>query len=233
MIVTIHQPEHLPWLGYFYKMMHADLFVILDNVQYRKNYFQNRNQIVTNGKPNYVTVTVPNKNHMDYLLCDIPIVGNSWTTGYLNKIKESYRKHPYFHIHYPEIESIIMENHTSLESLNMSLIEYFRRFLGITTPLVYSKYLGLTSGKSDLVFDICTSLNADVYIAGISGKDYLDLQKFSSAGITIKYDEYQKTPYEQYRTNEFVPYMSTLDLIMNHDKDTSLSIIESSYKLID
>lgn len=231
MIVSIHQPEHMPWLGFFYKMLRSDKFVILDSVQYRKNYFQNRNQIVTNGKPNYITATVQNKGHMSTRICDMKLGDPKFKKSYLNKIRESYRKHPYFNIHFSAIEEILNTDYEYLEEMNMRLIEYFRDFLSIETPLIYSRNLNLNSSKDELVLDICKELSADTYIAGISGRDYLDLNEFSRVGIQVLYDEYQKYEYPQYKSSEFVPYMSILDLVMNCNAEISKNIILNSFKL--
>ena len=231
MIISIHQPEHMPWLGFFYKMKHSELFVILDSVQYRKNYFQNRNQIVTNGKPNYITVTVPTPGHISSTIDQMKLGQNDWRTGYLNKIKESYRKHPYFNIHFPEIEKIILEDFEYLEDLNMELINYFRDFLGIETPLVYSKDLGIDTHKDNLVFDICKKLGADTYISGVFGREYLNLDQFKESNIKVVYNEYTKYEYSQYKLNDFIPYMSLLDIAMNHDSEEANNILESSFVL--
>lgn len=232
MTITIHQPEHMPWAGFFYKMMHADTFVILDHVQYRKNYFQNRNQILFNGKPNYITISVPTKGHMQSGICDMKVGENDWKSGYLNKIREAYKHHPYFKDHYENIADIINRPYEFLEEYNMSLIKYFKDFLSIESEFVHSRDLTLEGSKSDLILSICNELKADTYIAGSSGPDYLDVSTFRECGIDLFYNEYNKREYCQYKSPSFVPYMSILDIIMNLDKSDAIKLIEESFSLI-
>lgn len=232
MIVTIHQPEHMPWAGFFYKMMHADKFVILDSVQYRKNYFQNRNRILYNGKPNWITVTVPVKGHMDSTICNMKVGENDWKTGYLNKIKEAYRHHPHFDTHYRNIEEIINSPYEYLEEYNMALIVYFKEFLGIECELVYSKDLNVHGDKSDLILDICECLGADTYIAGSSGPDYLDTESFMEQDTMLLYNAYNGKEYPQFKSTEFTPYMCILDIVMNLSKEEAVDLIEESFSLV-
>ena len=233
MVVTIHQPEHMPWAGFFYKMMHADTFVILDDVQYRKNYFQNRNRILYNGKPNWITVTVPVKGHMDSIICNMKVGENDWKTGYLNKIREAYRHHPHFEIHYPKIEEIINSPYEYLEEYNMALILYLKEFLGIKANIIYSRDLSLKGSKSDLILEICKEVGATKYVAGASGPDYLNVSEFRKEGISLCYDKYMEKSYPQFKSKEFIPYMSILDIIMNLNKEEAISLISESFSLVE
>ena len=99
MIITIHQPEHLPWLGFFNKLSKAEVFVILDSVPYRKNYFQNRNKIIGSNGEQYIGIPTVNVGHIEGTIAStkIAVDGNhKWKTKYLNTIKMSYGKYPFF-----------------------------------------------------------------------------------------------------------------------------------------
>jgi len=218
-ITTIHQPENFPHIGFFNKMSKADTFIILDNVQYRKNYFQNRNQIInTKGVPEYVTTPVQLKGHMSSNIADIRINNDiDWSTRNLKQIYSAYKDHPYFDDCYPDIEKLLNHKYDRLIELNMSIISYFMHKLSLQSNIVYASDLPSNEGhKTDLLVNLCKSVGTSVYIAGNSGKDYLEVEKFNYEGIYVASHEYTPIPYSQYsKDNVFVPFMSTLDAVMN------------------
>ena len=216
MIVTIHQPEHMPWLGYFNKMAKADLYVILDSVQFEKNYFQNRNKIVGSNGVQWLGIPVQMKGHMDGSIRDTKIFGDAkWRVKYLNTVRMSYAKHPYFKEVYPVVEAAIMTETEYIADINIAILTAFAEKMGIRPKFVRSSELGVNGLKSDLILDICKATNATMYIAGPSGRDYLDVESFRAAGIEVTYNDYTHPTYPQKKTEEFVPYMSSLDLFMN------------------
>lgn len=218
MIVTIHQPEHLPWLGFFNKLAKAERFVLLDSVQYEKNYFQNRNRIIGSNGPQWIGLQVSTKGHMDNTLAgtEINLVGNAkWKEKYLQTIKQSYGKHPYFQEVFPVIEEAYAIDSVLLCDYNIRIIRAFADKLDFHPEFVRSRDLPVGGLKSDLILDICKATQATTYIAGPSGRDYLNLQSFADCGIRVVFNDYHHPEYPQRRTETFVPYMSSVDLFMN------------------
>lgn len=127
MIVTIHQPEHLPWLGFFNKLAKAELFVILDHVQFEKNYFQNRNRIIGTNGPQWIGIPVKTKGHMDGSIAntEISLAGGNlkWKEKYLQTIKQSYGKYPFFNQVYPIIEEVFSQDSMMLCDYNIDIIK--------------------------------------------------------------------------------------------------------------
>src|SRR5438132_417721 len=121
MIVTIHQPEHLVWLGLLNKIKMADAYVIFDSVQFKKNYFENRNRIKTQDGPMWLTVPV--KNHsISTVIKDIEISYDTpWQKKYLAAIQTNYGKAQYFGEYFSAIEKIINKNHRLLVDLNIEV----------------------------------------------------------------------------------------------------------------
>lgn len=226
MIITIHQPEHLPWLGFFNKMAKAELFVIMDNVQFEKNYFQNRNRIIGTNGVQWIGLAVKTVGHMDNILCDTEIAGDSrWKNKYLKTIQMSYGKHPFFDQTFTALEDAIALDTNKLTDINVSIFKSFADKMNIRPEFVRASKLNVQGKKSDLVLDICKNLGATTYISGPSGRDYMNLQSYKDANIEVKFNDYHHPIYEQKKTAEFIPYMSTLDLIMNVGFEQAKNII--------
>ena len=219
MIITIHQPEHLPWLGLFNKIAKAEKFVILDSVQYEKNYFQNRNRILGTNGVQWISIPVSNKGHMDGSIATTLIATDpknaKWKEKYLQTITQSYKKYPYFNDVYPLLEKAINTDTEYFCEINIAIIKSFCDALDIHPEYIRSTELNVDGLKSSLILDICKEVGTDVYIAGPSGRDYLDMKSFEDAGITVKFNDYHHPVYPQKRTDEFISHLSALDLFMN------------------
>lgn len=216
MIVTIHQPEHLPWLGYFHKMARADLHVFLDNVQYRKNYYQNRNQILTYQGPTWLTVPVKHRGHMSSTLREMEISGPpNWRKKYWRTLELAYKKHPYFHRYAPFFEELLATERTYLVDLNYAIIQYLAQELDVHPQFVKASDLGVAGSSSELLLEICVKLGATVYLSGPSGRDYLDLDLFRRHGIRVEFHQFTHPVYPQYGRTDFTPRLSVIDLLSN------------------
>lgn len=218
MIITIHQPEHLPWLGFFNKLSKAEVFVILDSVQFEKNYFQNRNRIIGSNGVQYIGIPASTTGHMEGTIATTKIAAATnpkWKTKYLNTIRQSYSKHPFFAEVFPLLEKALSIQTDNLCDINIAIFQSFAEAMGFFPNYVRSSTLKASGLKSDLILNICKELNADVYIAGPSGRDYLDMQSFADSGIKVVFNDYHHPTYPQKKCETFVPYMSALDLFMN------------------
>ncbi len=215
MQVTIHQPEHMPWLGFFHKMAQADLFVILDNVQFTKNNWQNRNKFIDpNGRVFWLTVPVLTKGHLKTTIKDMEIdYTQKWQKKYWGRLSDSYRHHPYFEKYAADIKTILDRNYQYLVEINYQLLHFFRKALGINNRIVKASELNPTGKRSELLLDICLKTGATSYLSGPSGRDYLTLQIFSERDIEVRFHQFNHPVYE---SKHFSPYLSTLDFLMNH-----------------
>lgn len=224
--VTIHQPETYPWLGFFNKMMLADEYVILDNVQFRKNYFQNRNQFLTRQGSVFLTIPVDFKNHK--IIKDITIkYDTNWQSKHLNTIKQSYGKSKYFDLHISFFEMLYSQRFDHLIDFNMTIIKYVREIFHISSPLLKASALSVEGSSTELLLNICTERGASVYISGRDGRNYLDMTLFTNAGVKVVYHDFSHPQYEQFNAPEFTPYMNTFDLLFNYSVEESKKIIET------
>ena len=215
MKISIHQPEHLPWLGFFHKMSKCDSYVLLDSVQFTKNNYQNRNRLVDReGNVFWSTVPVRMTGHTSKLICEMDIDNSQpWSRKAWARIVASYRQHPYFDRLAPELESLFSAKYGLLVDLNLALIEMFRRELEISVPMYRSSEMGISGSRSSLLLAICQALEADTYLSGPSGRHYLDVQLFQEGRVSVEYHDFL---HPQYKAPAFRPYLSTLDLLMNH-----------------
>lgn len=216
MKVTIHQPEHLVWLGLIKKIADADIFVILDSVQFEKNYFQNRNKIKTQDGWMWLTVPVK-KMPLITLIKDIEIsYDQNWQDKYLKSLQVYYAKAPYFTEYYPAIEQIINKHHAHLADLNIELLIFLLQSFGVTgKTIVRSSSMGLQAvGGSAVCLEIAQKQGAHIYLAGPSGRDYLHLNDFAQAGIDVEFHHFDHPTYHQLH-GDFLPYMASIDALFN------------------
>ena len=212
-VVTIHQPEHLSYLGLFHKISMCNTLVLLDNVQYEKNYFQNRNRINTLDGEKYITVPVTN-THAD--ISEVEIMPNYFTYQVYKNVKTieaAYRKCPYWKEYGESFIDLYAYNYFRyISNYNQELLKWVLNVLGIETKIYKSSELGAQGHKTDLLVDICKRVGADKYIAGKSGHDYLEMDKFD---IPVEFQQFVHPIYTQYGKTEFTPYMSVIDAIFN------------------
>lgn len=223
MIVTIHQPEHMPWPGFFDKVSRADLFVILDNVQFRKNYFQNRNKIRTANGSSWITVPV--NRTIETLINEVRIADDAgWKKRWWNTIYLAYKRSRYFDMYAGDLEKAMTIDTGLLSELNINLIKCLFRFMGISTRVQIASELGAQGKGSDMLLDICKKVGADGYLSGISGKEYLKIDDFSREGIAVNFQEFHHPIYKQLY-EPFMPCMSVIDLVFNYGS-ASLEVIK-------
>ncbi len=222
--VTIHQPEAFPWLGYFNKMMLADEYIVLDNVQFRKNYFQNRNQFLTKQGATYLSIPVDFKNNK--IIKDIRIRYNEkWQKKHLDTIKQTYGKAKCFNKHIGFFEDLYSTQIELLVDFNMKVINYIKNHLDIKTPIFKASDLEVSGSSGELLLNICKKRDADIYISGRDGRNYLDISIFEKAGIDIVYHDFHHPEYQQFNSKKFVPYMTTFDLLFNYSAEEAKEII--------
>ena len=213
-VVSIHQPEYLPWLGFLEKLDQSDIFVLLDTVQFRKNYFQNRNKIRVGDGWRWLTVPVVKGPH-SRRLNEMEIANDrKWRREHWNLISLYYRNAPHFSEVEADFEEVYEQPWEKLVDLNVQIIRTMAKCLGIETKLVVASELGLDwgVGGTEVNLNICKFLKAEVYLSGQFGRNYLDEEPFAEAGIQIAYQSFQHPVYQQ-RFEPFAEGMSAIDFL--------------------
>lgn len=215
MMLAIHQPEFMPWLGFFNKMKMADKYIVFDHVQFKKRYFENRNKIKFNEKSIWLTLPVKSRSRFTQAIKDVEIDASvPWQRKMSEKIRHCYSRSSFFNDYYQEVVNIIhAEGYKRLIDFNMAFIEFFRHVFVISTPMEFSSDLNVESFQgSDLILEICKKTGATKYLCGISGKDYLKLEEFQKSGIEIIWQDFRHPEYPQ-EGKPFIPSLSALDLV--------------------
>jgi len=221
MIVAAHQPLYLPWLGFFDKVAKCDRFVLMDDLQFTSQNYQNRNRVKVNNGTTWLTVPLVHRRR-DERICDKEIMNRSsrrhhWQRRSWRTLTIHYGKARYFD-HYAEaLEQAYTRQWTRLLDLDTHLLTLMLGWLGIKTDIILASTLGLRGQRSDRILDMCTRLSATTYLSGAGGsREYLDVEKFNQAGIGISWQQFNHPTYPQrYPEIGFLRYLSALDLLLN------------------
>jgi hypothetical protein len=233
MIYSVHQPQYLPWLGFFDKLLKSDCFIFLDDVQYKHREFQNRNKIRT--KDGWIWLTVPVLDKRGTKIKDL-LIDNSkdWASSHLKSLKSWYARAPYFDKHIGFFEKLYSGEWRQLVDLNVAVIEYVVEVLGIKKKITFESALGAGGEKTQRIVNIGKKIGADVYLSGAGGRDYLEDALFGEAGVELTYQDYAHPVYRQQFMKgnaDFIPYMSVVDLMFN-EGDGSRNVIEGGSRRV-
>lgn len=223
MILSIHQPAYLPWLGYFHKIYLSDIFVYLDDTQFEKNSFINRNKIKTAQGESWLTVPVNLKEHFQNKIYQTVIADKKWQKNHWQSIELNYKKTKYWSDYSDLIRSVYLRDYQYISDLCFDQLNIILKILEIKTKVIKSTDLKILSKKDDLVLDICKELSANIYVSGKLGKDYINEDKFIQNNIKLYFQDYIHPIYDQI-WGDFKPFMSVIDLIFNQGPK-SLDII--------
>jgi hypothetical protein len=227
MILSIHQPHFFPWLGYFDKMVKSDFFIYLDNVQFSKNYFQNRTKIKSiNGAEEWLTLPIK-KAPLETLIKFIELSDTFKIKLIEQKLKHNYGKSIYLESYLSQILNIF-EFHGNLSKLNIKSTEFIINQVGFGPERMVASDLNINEADANLrLIKYCQELNCDVYLSGVGGKKYMDLELFKKAGIEVRFQDFQpnKIKYNQIG-NDFLPGLSVLDVILNVGSEGLLNLLE-------
>jgi WbqC-like protein len=229
MKVAICQPTYLPWLGYFDLMDQVDTFVLLDSVQFEKQSWQQRNRIKTPTGLQWLTVPVVFRGRLGQKIDEVEIRDSEFWRNHARAIELNYARAPFFENYFPGLMEIFRSvgHNVRLVDLNLQLIQWLMRWLGVTTPLVRSSSLNRQGKRSELLASICAAMDATSYLSPIGSAEYLlrEVNAFEAQNIEVSFHHYQHPQYRQ-QFGAFIPYASVLDLLFN-EGERSMEIIRS------
>ncbi len=218
MKIAIHQPEFIGYPGLYYKIWKADIYVVLDNVQYISQGFINRNRIGTFAGPMWITVPVKKSGKRFQIIKDVQIDNSQkWKKKILNAIQRNYARTPYFKQYFSEFSSIILtREYTYILDLNLALLKYFCKILKIKTKFILSSELEVEGHKNKLLINIIKKINGTTYICGMGAKDtYMNEAIFEKEEIRVEYTNYVPLKYTQIFP-EFQENLCILDLLFHY-----------------
>jgi hypothetical protein len=219
MVVVIHQPHFIPWLGYLHRMAQADLFVLFDHVQFERRNYQNRTRVLLEGEERWLSVPVMQHSQKERILdkeIDNRLADRPWGPAHYQTLRHAYRAAPFVNLYAPELKKIFERRWDRLVDLNWATLHLLRDAFGIRTPIVRSSELGVQGSKSELVLNVCRAVGADALLAGFGGsRDYLDRQAFAEAGVAIRLHQFRHPIYKQCASAEFTPGLAGIDMLFN------------------
>jgi hypothetical protein len=213
---AIHQPQFLPWLGHFQKINMADVFVFLDNVQFRKNEFQNRNRICTERGVHWLTVPVTFR--FGDTIREVGIGQRArWRDKMWRTVQQAYGAAPFFEGFAPGLKRIIDRQWSNLAEINMASVLWLMDCLGVDTrTIVASDLPDLTPDRTKRLVDICRHLGAGTYISGAQAECYLKVEEFHEAGIEVEFQRFVHPVYPQCNSQAaFASHLSAVDGLFN------------------
>ncbi len=214
-ITGIIQSNFIPWAGYFDFINSCDEFIFLDDTQYTKESWRNRNKVKTSNGAKWINVPVRFSLLQRTSIDQTPInYSLKWQKQHELLLTAHYKNAPYFKALFSEYMSIISKEYSSISELNFHIFEWICSYLYIKTPLTQARKYQAYGTKTDRVIDLLKKSNASVYLSGPAAKDYLEVDKFKEAQIELRYKSYSYPPYPQIH-GDFVPGLSILDLLFN------------------
>lgn len=218
MIVSIHQPAYLPWLGYYHRIAVSDVHIVLDHVQFEKNSFVNRNRIRTAQGSCWMTVPVRTRGRFGRLpIRELEIDRTvAWRRKHWETIRQHYACAAHFADHAEFFEAVYQRDWDLLIDLCAEINRYVLGVLAIDTRLQYSSSMQPHARKSELVLELCRAARATEYLSGPLGRQYLREDDFHREGIAVRYQDYDHPRYGQCRGDGFLANMSVVDLLFNH-----------------
>jgi hypothetical protein len=221
MLIAIHQPHYIPWLGYLDRMVKSDIFIILDHVQFERRNFQNRTQIRLEDARRWLTVPVVQVSQKETIIgkaVDNSETGSRrWGPNHFKTLKYAYRKAPFFEAYAPRLQEILEARWDQLVDLDLAMLDFLRQAFDITTPLKRSSEMRAEGARSELMLCLCREIGPDTtFLGGIGGsRRYLDLAAFAQAGIGVRWQDFTHPIYPQCGDGGFIPGLMSLDMLFN------------------
>lgn len=231
-VVAIHQPNFFPWLGYFNKMALADVFIILDNVQFPKKggTWCNRVKLLVGGKPDWVTMPVERNFHGTRLISDMKINNNvPWRKQLLKTIHTNYSRKPFYKEALQLIEDLINNPTNYLAEFNMNAIMAIAKRLKMDgRKIIFSSTFNVEGKGTDLLIALVKQVGGNVYLSGGGAAGYQEDNKFAMAGIELRYQCFNHPNYLQHRGREFIPGLSIIDALMNCGIEQTYALLNNT-----
>jgi hypothetical protein len=214
-IVSIHQPNYLPWLGYFHKISYSDVFVFLDDSQYTPKTYTNRCAIPQNGKQNRLSVPV-SLERWDTPIRGVQLDTRTFARKHLEFFRHTYGKCQAYNGIMERLQPVFDGGEVNLANFNIALIREIASYIGLETKFVNLSDLGINTKKNQLLVDVMKSVGGDVFVSGIGAKSYIDgnEQIYLDNGVRLAYQNFEHPIYRT-RQREFVKGCSIIDLAFN------------------
>lgn len=226
--VVIHQPDFLSYLGFFHRFLFADLWVILDQVQFvsgTSKSWQNRDKIKTAQGEKWITVPVQKAPHRTPIN-QILLASTNWREEHLHLLENAYIKAPYYEAILPRVKELYACDCVKLADFNLKSSEMLMNLLDIKIEAVLASDLQPVGKSNELLVDILKKVGAGTYLSGVGARAYFEPAPFEAAGIKVVWQQFNHPTYPQLH-GDFIPYLSSLDLLFNCGIENSRTILRN------
>lgn len=223
-IAAIHQPNYLPWIGFFNKIHRSDVFVFMDDAEYSSGSWLDRNRVKTPDGWTWLTVPVQKSKG---LIKEAQInQQQDWRSDHWKTFTHNYGGAEYFENWRPFLEETYDREWEYLYPLDRHLIEGICDRVGIDYEFVDASTLNVDAKASERLAELCNVVDADTYLCGMGADDYMEDDVFYQRGISVTYQDFDHPTYEQ-RFDEFVPNMTFLDAVLNIGSEAAHELVTS------
>jgi hypothetical protein len=232
---AIHQPNFLPWLGYFSKIAAVDTFVFFDSVAISNGKtWTSRSQIMVNGQAHRLSLPTLQSGRSGQRICDVELIdfSHNWQKM-LRKLRINYGKSVHFSAIFPFLENFERENFTHLADFNCQFIEKTTRELGLQTQFLRAsskpELMQSADLKTDYIVQTCLAFDIKNYLSGRGGSLlFLEQAKFKQAGIQLDFHNFMPKEYPQFNSPNFISGLSVIDVLMNCGWQGTFEMLRSS-----
>lgn len=214
-VIGIVQPTYLPWLPFFERMAAADVFVLLDDVEYSKNSFLNRNSVKTSGGRHLLTAPVLYTGHSHASINEIEVDEKvHWRAKHWRTLDQAYARAPYWPQFRAEIASLYDRPYRRLIDVMLPFVELMRNAFKIDTPCYQASALNIGGRRNEKLVRICRHFGGTHFIVKPGTQDYHPAEEFEPYGVQFAYLSYSKIIYPQLH-GTFESMLSGLDFLFN------------------
>ena len=224
--ICIHQPDFVPYLGFFQRLLMSQHFILLDDVQFIRRGWQHRDRIKGRNGQVWLTLAL-RKGDYHQLINEVELSDDpKWIEDNLNLLRECYGKARYFDEIFPQVESVYRAGHRRMIEFNCALLDLAMKHFDISVPISRASEYGISTTSSVRLLALVQARQGDAYLTGTGSRDYLDEGMFRSAGVQVIWQDFRHPVYPQLY-GDFEPMLSCLDMLFNCGRDAA-SILRST-----
>jgi hypothetical protein len=215
-VVGIHQPNFMPWLGYFYKIFQSDVFIFLDDVQFQKTgaCYTNRVNVNINGNSCFLTVPIKRLSGL-WHVNETKFVDNKWKKKIINNLQSNYAKANFFKLHRDFMFNLIEFDSSNLADYNINFITNVSDILNLNTTFVISSTFQIQLTSTERLICLIENVGGNIYLSGSGGDKYQDHEMYKQHNIELVYNKMPSFKYQQIKTDKFIAGLSIVDAIFN------------------
>jgi len=218
-VICIHQPDFVPYIGFFHRLLLSDHFIFLDNAQFIKGGWQNRDRVKSKNGPVWLTLSINKK--FPQQINEVTLSEKSeWIDDNLNLLRDCYQRARYFDEVFPQIEAIYRRQHQKMIDLNLAMFELAFDYFDISLPVSYASQYPVASTSNARLVSLVNAVGGDTYLTGTGSREYLDEALFKGADIDVQWQQFKHPVYPQLH-GAFAPMLSCLDVFFNCGRESA------------